>query len=104
VNPLLSAVLAWLVGVFLGVVFYGGLWWTIRVSLSSQCPGFLFLGSMLLRMGLTLIGFYLVVGEGWQRLLLCLLGFAMARAGVTWLTQSAPAPEPHRMREDHHAP
>lgn len=33
------------------------------------------IGSFLLRLGVSLIGFYLVMGAHWERLLVCLLGF-----------------------------
>ena len=78
-------VLAGGAGVFLGAFFFGGLWWTVRKGVSSKRPALLFLGSLLLRTGMTLAGFYVVSGGHWQRLLACLLGFALARFIVTRL-------------------
>lgn len=80
-------VLAWVAGGVLGVVFFGGLWWTVRKGVSAKQPALWFMGSMFLRLGIALAGFYLVSGLRWERLLLCLLGFAMARPVVTWLTR-----------------
>jgi hypothetical protein len=40
-------------------------------------------------MSIALAGFYFVSGGHWERLLLCLLGFVMARLAVTWLTRSS---------------
>ena len=48
-------------------------------------PALWFLGSLLLRMGIALAGFYFVAGGDWERLLPCLLGFVVARLVVTWL-------------------
>jgi F1F0 ATPase subunit 2 len=74
-------------GVLLGALFFGGLWWTLRRGVSSARPALWFFASLLLRMGVTLVGFYVVGAGHWQRLLLCLLGFLMARALVTRLTR-----------------
>lgn len=86
-NDALTWVLAWLAGNALGAFFFGGLWWTVRRSLAARQPALWVAGSLLLRMGITLIGFYLVAGAHWQRLLACLLGFVMARALVIKLTR-----------------
>lgn len=75
------------VGVFLGGVFFGGLWWTVKVALSSGFSAVLFLGSLLLRSTVTMAGFYLVSGGQWQKLGLCLLGFILARQVVKQLTK-----------------
>lgn len=68
-----------LAGIFLSTVFFGGLWWTVCVGIRSKRPGLLFLGSMLLRVSIVLSGIYWVVGDSWQRLLVCMLGFVLAR-------------------------
>lgn len=81
------AVLVVLAGAALGGVFYGGLWWTVRRAATFRRPGLSVLTSLLLRMGVTLGGFYLVAGGDWLRLLLCLTGFVLARVAVTWFTR-----------------
>ena len=79
-------------GALLGALFFGGLWWTVRQGVSSQRPAFWFFGSMLLRMSLTLTGFHFVGREHWERWLLCLCGFILARFVVQRLT---PPPVKH---------
>ena len=103
-NETVILVLAWGAGVLLGAVFFGGLWWTVRRGLSSKQPGFLFLGSLLLRTSIALAGFYFVSGGHWERLLACLLGFVSARVIVTRLT--GPPVEHHnsQAREAGHGP
>jgi F1F0 ATPase subunit 2 len=86
-NEFLTLALAWLAGMALGAVFFGGLWWTVRRGVSSPWAAVWFTGSLLLRMTIVLGGFYLVMGSSWQRLLLCSVGFIMARLGVTWITR-----------------
>ena len=99
----LSLVLALMAGVSLGALFFGGLWWTVRKTLSSQQPALWFLGSSLLRTMLVLAGFYFIALGHWQRLLAALFGFAMARLLVTRLTRALEGPA-YVAREASHAP
>jgi len=77
-------------GAVLGVLFFGGLWWTVRKSLASAHPALWVLGSLLLRMGLTVTGFWALSDGHWQRLVASLLGFVLARLVVTRLTHRLP--------------
>jgi F1F0 ATPase subunit 2 len=88
-NEVLLLALALSAGMLLGAIFFGGLWWTVRMGVSSEQPACWFFGSLLLRMSIALAGFYFVSGGHWERLLLCLVGFVMARLVVTWLTRSS---------------
>ena len=103
-NEMLTWVLAWLAGSALGAFFFGGLWWTVRKGLSSRRPALWFCASLLVRMIITLTGFYMVAGSDWQRLLLCLLGFVMARLAVTWLTRTSGENQTQPTHEISHAP
>ncbi|HNP16439.1 MAG TPA: ATP synthase subunit I [Terrimesophilobacter sp.] len=84
--PLAAACAA---GLLLGAGFFGGLWWTVRRGVSSERPALWFVGSLVLRMSIVLVGFHLVSGGEWKRLLACLLGFAIARFAVTSLAGTA---------------
>jgi F1F0 ATPase subunit 2 len=103
-NEPLSLVFALAAGALLGAMFYGGLWWTVRRGVSSRRVALWFLASLLLRMGVALAGFYFVAAGHWQRLLLCLLGFVMARLAVTWLTRPSRESRPPQALEGGHAP
>lgn len=92
-GDMLMLLLSWVLGAGLGAIFFGGLWSTVRMGVSSPQPALWFLGSLLLRMSITLAGFYLVGRDHWQRLLVCLLGFFIARLVVVRLTR--PAGERH---------
>ncbi len=100
----LTLELAWVAGGALGAMFFGGLWWTVQKSLSSKRPALWLFGSLLLRMSLALAGFYFVAGGHWQRLLLCLLGFVLARLAVMWLTRAQGAKQAPQSLEGSHAP
>ena len=73
-------------GMLLGVMFFGGLWWTVQKGLSLKQSPLWFSISLLLRLGITLVGFYFVAGADWKRLLACLAGFFIVRIIVTRLT------------------
>jgi F1F0 ATPase subunit 2 len=83
-----NLVLAVVAGIALGLVFFGGLWWTIQRGAASRYPAVWFGLSGVLRMAIILGGFYLVAGGRWQRLLLCLAGFVISRLVVTRVTRS----------------
>ena len=85
-NETLTLTLALVAGLLLGAIFFGGLWWTVRKGVSSRQPALWFFGSLLLRMSIVPAGFYFVSGGHWERLLVCLLGFVMARFIVMRLT------------------
>jgi F1F0 ATPase subunit 2 len=87
-NEMLKLVAALASGLLLGAIFFGGLWWTVRRGVTSKRPALWFCGSLLLRTGIVLAGFYFVTGGHWQRLLACLLGFVIARRIVTRLSGS----------------
>ncbi len=78
-TEVMMSILSLAAGAVLGTVFFVGLWWTVRHALTAQNPALLILASMLGRTGLVIIGFYLVSGGQWQRLLFCLAGFIIAR-------------------------
>ena len=62
-NETVTLVLAWVAGLLLGAIFFGGLWWTIRKGLSSKRSALWFLGSLLLRTSIALAGFYFVAAR-----------------------------------------
>ena len=102
-NEALTLVLAWVAGGALGAIFFGGLWWTVRKGVSSKQPAFWFFGSLLLRTSIAMAGFYFIARSHWERLLVCLLGFVIARLIVTRLTRAGEKPT-YLAQEASHAP
>ena len=84
ITGILSAVLA---GVLLGVLFFGGLWWTVRKTLSSPLAAFWFSGSFLVRTAIVLLGFYFVAQGDWRRITGCVAGLLGGRLFVVRLTR-----------------
>jgi F1F0 ATPase subunit 2 len=103
-NDAVILALAGSAGVLLGAAFFGGLWWTVRRTLASPRPALWIAGSLLLRTGIALAGFYVVSGGRWDRLTVCLLGFVVARVIVTRLAQARLGSDNARATEVSHAP
>ena len=103
-NETLTLVAAGLGGGMLGGIFFGGLWWTIRKGVSSSQPALWFLGSLLVRMSIVLVGLYLIGQGRWERLVACLVGFTLARFTVTYLSGPPSAHPVSQEMEGTHAP
>ena len=86
-NEVISLLPALFAGIILGIIFFGGLLLTVRMGLSSKRPTLIFMGSMIIRMAIVVIGFYYVGGDSWQRILVCLGGFLIARIAITQITK-----------------
>ena len=50
-------------GHFARRILFGGLWWTVRKGVASERAALWFFGSMLLRTGAVMLGFYFVAGR-----------------------------------------
>ncbi|HZX51078.1 N-ATPase subunit AtpR [Pseudomonas sp. XK-1] len=104
INEIIFMALAGVAGTMLGALFFAGLWWTLRRGLASSRPALWIFTSLLLRLSLTLAGFYWVAGDDWRRLLACLLGFLLARLLVTRLTRPGQPAAGIATEEASHAP
>lgn len=103
-NEILMQTIAGATGILLGGFFFGGLWWTIQKGLASPRPALWFLGSLLVRMGVVLTGFYFVGRENWKNMVACLLGFILARLIVGRLTRPSRKRSKSETKEAVHAP
>ena len=77
------------IGMFLGALFFGGLWWTVHRGLTAANPALWFGVSALARMAMALSGFYYVARAGWPSLVASLCGLLIARVAATRLTRIA---------------
>jgi F1F0 ATPase subunit 2 len=70
-------------GGLVGLVVFGGLWLTLRDLDRARHPAVRVLGSLLLRLGVVLGLFYLLIDYGgWQHALAAALGFTLMRVFV----------------------
>jgi F1F0 ATPase subunit 2 len=99
----MTLISAWIAGLLLGMVFFGGLWWTIQHGMHSPRPALWFLGSLVARMSIVVAGFALVFHGHWERLLACLCGFIIARWILVRIAVRTVHPSPGSVKDTRHA-
>jgi F1F0 ATPase subunit 2 len=104
VTILEHCIVALLAGMALGGIFFGGLWLTIRHTLSSAALGLWLMGSFVVRTVIVLVGFYVIFAGDWRRLIACLVGFASARFVVAGLLGARKRYERATVPKGFHAP
>ena len=93
-NEALPLALPALAGLGIGIFFYGGLWLTVSRISSARRPGLLLVASSGARAALALAAMAVVSQGNAGRIMLCLLGFLIARPLVFRLTRSLQPPRP----------
>ena len=90
-TTLLLLVASCAAGMLLGVIFFWGLWTTLKRLSRGRSTAVLLLGSLLLRFGFVLGGFYLLARyAGWEHVLAAALGFTLSRILVVYRLQADP--------------
>jgi F1F0 ATPase subunit 2 len=84
--------IALLAGASIGLFYFGGLWWTVRRLPRSPNPVLWSFGSFWIRMTISLVAFYSVMGGRPERLLISVLGFTMVRIVLVRRLKPAAAP------------
>ncbi|WP_017258828.1 ATP synthase subunit I [Pedobacter arcticus] len=79
-------IVALISGFGLGILFFGGLWITVKKTIGENYMGLWIAASSIIRIGITLTGFYFVAQGNIQRLLVCIASFIATRFLVLWLT------------------
>lgn len=98
----ISMIIAFVVGIALGIIFFGGLWFTVKKVVVAKLPSLWLLISFILRVSITMLGFYLIADNNWQNLLLCLVGFILARFMVMHFTKALDAKQVQLKKEGSH--
>jgi F1F0 ATPase subunit 2 len=90
-----SLVPSLIAGLALGIFYFGGLWLTVRRLPGARQPALLALGSLVGRLGVSLLVMYLVTSGEWARIGVCLLGFFVMRTILVqrWKPQVVPTTE-----------
>lgn len=73
------------VGLVAGLVFYGGLWLTVRSLRRTNQPGLFFLGSFLARSSASLALLWYGAGPDWRHLAMAVLVMLLVRTTLTRL-------------------
>jgi F1F0 ATPase subunit 2 len=79
-NELLPLMASFIAGALLGLAFFWGLWVTLNGLDQARRPALRMVGSLLLRFGLVLGGFYFLARyAGWPHVLAAAIGFTVPR-------------------------
>lgn len=78
-------------GVLLGIIYFGGLWLTVQRMSQTDRPILLLVSSFIIRLGLVLVGFYLVSNGRLQFLAISLVSFLLTR--FYFIRKIQPTPE-----------
>ena len=101
-NETVNMILAFIAGLALGTLFFGGLWFTVKKAVTAKIPALWIFTSFFFRISITLVGFYFVSSCNWQRLLVCAAGFIVARFFVIHFTKTADAKQIQLKKEVSH--
>ena len=78
-NEILMIVLALITGVVLGIIFFYGLWLTVKKAVTAKIPALWILGSFLIRTSVILLGIYYVGNIDIKNYIICGVGFVIGR-------------------------
>ena len=87
-NEFIFLVWAFILGLLLGIIFFGGLRITVKKAVTSKMPALWFIGSFFLRTAIIMLGFYYISQGNLQRLLICVFGFIVARYIIIRITKA----------------
>jgi F1F0 ATPase subunit 2 len=67
-------------GFGLGIFYFTSLWFTVKKMAQAKHPVLIMIASGVARLTLVLVGFYFLIDSHWQRLLIAMVGFLIARS------------------------
>ncbi len=79
IHTLLPDLMILPLGFVLGIFYFSCLWLTVQNLTRSQHPVLLMVSSGVIRLSVAILGFYFMIGGHWERLLIALVGFLLAR-------------------------
>lgn len=86
-NETLTLLLLAIAGFALGVLFFGGLWLTVRKIGGKKNPTVWYFLSYVVRLGVVMTGFFFLTQGDWRRMLPIMAGFLIARFLVARFTK-----------------
>ena len=101
-NIFLTLSLVFIGGSLLGVIFFVGLWLTLKWGLQSNFAALWLPLSFIVRASLVLGGVYWLGQDQWQRFAACLLGFIIMRLLlIRWLARISADKSLHNQQAKH---
>ena len=74
-------------GILLGIIFFGGLYWSIKQLSKAKYPAILMSISALVRMGVLIVGIYLLSDNNIKNILSILLGVILVKIVMIFTVQ-----------------
>lgn len=79
IHTLLPDLFVFPLGFVLGIFYFSCLWFTVQHLTRTKHPLLLMVGSGVVRLSVALLSFYFIIGGHWERLMIALVGFLLAR-------------------------
>lgn len=73
-----------LLGLFLALAYFGGMWWTVRMLPRFRRPGLVLAVSTAVRLTIVIGVLALLITDHWGDFFICLLGFVGGRFLLSW--------------------
>ena len=73
-----------LLGLFLALAYFGGMWWTVRMLPRFRRPGMVLAVSTAVRLTIVIGVLALLITDHWGDFFICLLGFVGGRVLLSW--------------------
>ena len=75
----LIALISIICGLLLGLIYFGGLWFTVQRFVHHRWPPWAMVVSFIVRMGLVLVVFYGLLMQHWTYVVTALIAFVVTR-------------------------
>lgn len=76
--------LSFVIGIILGIVYFGGLYFTVTKMNTVKHPSILMTVSLILRMAILIVVFYYLAKIGYKNMLFALIGVIIVRILMTF--------------------
>ncbi|MBV1757055.1 MAG: ATP synthase subunit I [Dethiosulfatibacter sp.] len=84
-------IVGFLGGILLGIIFFGGLYWSVNQLTKVRYPAALMIVSALVRMGIILFGVYLLADNNIKNILAILIGIILVKVIMIFTVQKKSA-------------
>jgi F1F0 ATPase subunit 2 len=78
-----TLLLEFMAGIVLGVIYFGGLWLTVRNLGKTRNPAFIVMSSFVIRTLLIVAALYAITSARWDHLVAAVAGFIVSRVILT---------------------
>lgn len=84
-------IVSFLIGLLMGILYFGGLYFSTQKFNSAKSPALFMILSFVLRMGILIVGFYYLSKSGYKNILIGLLGVMLVRFIMVFNIKNRPS-------------